>query len=93
MSEHVLHDGYDVAIKAYHKMVADGLTFEWMDSFPNRYGTATGEEWGLDGKPIVYHAWHGTHIHEPARIKDFPGIDLQAEADKLFEKTKFIWEK
>tara|TARA_Y100000034_G_scaffold42710_2_gene52286 strand:- start:9012 stop:9689 length:678 start_codon:yes stop_codon:yes gene_type:complete len=80
----VTPDGYDVAIKAYHKMVADGLTFEWMESFPNRYGTATGEEWGLDGKPIVYHHWHGTHTNEPDRMKDFPDTDLEAEKEKLF---------
>lgn len=84
--------GYDVAIKAYHKMVADGLKIEWMESFPNRYGTATGEEWGLDGKPICYHHWHGAHINEPDRIKDFPDIDLQAEKDKLFKLTEHIWQ-
>ena len=84
-------EGFDVAIKAYHKMVADGLTFQWMESFPNRYGTATGEEWGLDGEPIIYHHWHGSHIHESDRIKDFPGINLQEEKSRLFEKTKHIW--
>lgn len=77
-------EGYDVAVKAYHDMVKDGLKFEWMESFPNRYGTKTGEEWGLDGKPIVYHHWHGCHIHEPDRQKDFPNIDLQEEKIKLF---------
>ena len=86
-------NGYDVAIKAYHKMVADGLKIEWMESFPNRYGTATGEEWGLDGKPICYHHWHGSTINEPDRIKDFPTVDLEAEKDKLFKLTEHIWKK
>ena len=73
-------DGFDVAISAYHKMIKDNVKISFMNSYPNRYGTLTGEEWGIE-EPIVYHHWHGSHTKE--RQVDFK-IDLESEKLKLF---------
>jgi len=82
----VTPDGYDVAIAAYHNMVKDGTKIGFMESFPNRYDTLTGEEWGLDGQPLVYHHWHGSHLTE--RQVDFEE-PLDVEKAKLFEKIQW----
>lgn len=75
-------EGYDVAILAYHKMCADGVKVGFLDSAPNRYKTLNGEEYCINGTPLVYHHWHGSHIKE--RSVDFPDTDLFADRDKLF---------
>ena len=73
--------GTDVAIAAYQEIQAKHPT-HLIDSIPNRYGTLNGEEWCIDGKPLIYHHWHGTTL--PVRTADYPGADLQADKEKLF---------
>ena len=87
----VTPDGYDVAIKAYYKMMADGHDIGFLEAKPNRYGTLNGEEWCIDDKPLVYHHWHGSHLKERQEL-DFPDDDLIADKEKLFEQIpwKFI---
>ena len=79
----VTPDGFDVGIAAYHQMAKDGLEFKWMDTTPGRYGPERSEEYGLDKKPLVYHYWHGTHLNESDRQKDF-------EHDLVNEKEIFF---
>lgn len=79
----VTPDGYDVAIAAYHNMVKEGTKIAFMGSYPNRYGTLTGEEWGIEGEPLVYHHWHGSHLAE--RQVDFD-TNLETEKEKLFSQ-------
>lgn len=76
--------GFDVAIQAYHKMRADNVAIKLIESCPNRYGTLNGEEWEIDGKSLLYHHWHGTHLME--RGVDFPDDDLFYDKDLLFSK-------
>lgn len=76
--------GFDVGIKAYYKILADGHRVGFLESKPNRYGTLNGEEWSLDNVPLIYHHWHGSHLAE--RNVDFPGQDLKADKQKLFSK-------
>lgn len=73
--------GYDVAIKAYYKIMADDYRIGFLTAQKNRYGTLNGEEWCIDGVPYVYHHWHGSHLKE--RQEDFPDHDLIADRDKL----------
>lgn len=80
----VTPDGFDVAIRAYHQMVADGVSIKLLSPRSNRYGTLNGEEWWIDGQPILYHHWHGSHLTE--RSVDFPGRDLFADKEVLFSK-------
>lgn len=80
----VTPQGTDVAIAAYHQMIRDGIKIKFLESFPNRYDTFTGEEWGLEGIPLVYHHWHGSHLTQ--RQVDFPVVDLKHEKNKLFAK-------
>ena len=70
--------GYDVAIKAYYKMREDKIRIGFLKGSKNRYGTLTGEEWLVKGKPIVYHHWSGTWM-QVRQEKDFPNDDLFAE--------------
>jgi len=77
-------EGYDVAILAYHRMQADGRSVGFLDRNKNRYGTLNGEEWCLNGCPLVYHHWHGSHLKE--RSEDFPNSDLFADKAKLFSQ-------
>ena len=77
-------DGYDVAIKAFHEMKRDGIKIKLLESTNNRYGTLNGEEWLVNGKPYIYHHWHGSHLK--ARQIDFPQDDLIADAKLLFSK-------
>lgn len=77
-------EGYDVAILAYHQICADGFRVGLLEGQRNRYGTLNGEEWCIDGIPLVYHHWHGSHLKE--RSVDFPGKDLFADRDKLFSQ-------
>ena len=77
--------GFDVAIEAYHQMTNDGVQIKFMESYPNRYGTLTGEEWGL-GCPLVYHHWHGSHTKE--RQVDFEN-DLEKEKQKLLSSVSW----
>jgi glycosyltransferase involved in cell wall biosynthesis len=75
-------EGFDVAIQAYYRMLADGLKIGFFDWMPNRYNTINGEEWGLDGTAYCYHHWSGTYLE--ARQKDFPDQDLAADKVHLF---------
>ena len=75
-------EGYDVAILAYYRMMADRVQLDFLQAKRNRYHTLNGEEWCLNGIPMVYHHWHGSHLKE--RAEDFPGIDLEADKQKLF---------
>lgn len=76
--------GYDVAIKAYYKIMADNLRIGFLTSQKSQYGTINGEEWCIDGEPYVYHHWHGSHLKE--RQEDFPGQDLTEDKCALFSK-------
>lgn len=75
-------EGYDVAILAYYRMSADNVRIGFLERKPNRYQTLNGEEWCINGVPLVYHHWHGSHLME--RQEDFPNSDLQADKRKLF---------
>jgi glycosyltransferase involved in cell wall biosynthesis len=76
--------GYDVGIKAYYAIKAEGLRVGFLESRPNRYKTLNGEEWCMEGVPLVYHHWHGSHLKE--RQKDRPEQDLFADKAMLFSK-------
>ena len=76
--------GFDVAIQAYYQMRKDDIPIKLIESGPNRYGTLNGEEWEIDGKPLLYHHWHGTHLME--RGVDFPDDDLFYDKQLLFSK-------
>lgn len=76
--------GFDVAIQAYHKMLVDGMKIKLIESQPSRYKTVVGEEWCIEGQPLVYHHWHGAHIKE--RQIDFPNDDLMANKNLLFSQ-------
>lgn len=78
----VTPEGTDVAIRAYHQMVSDGVPIHFLDAQKNRYGTLNGEEFVLDNKPLFYHHWHGSHLHE--RQTDFPN-------DNLFEDKRLLF--
>lgn len=79
-------EGYDVAIKAFHEMCDEQILVGLLEAIPSRYDTLNGEEWCVDGKPFVYHHWHGTSTHLPCRQADFPGKDLQADKQSLFDR-------
>jgi glycosyltransferase involved in cell wall biosynthesis len=76
--------GYDVAIKAYYQLMANNLKIKLLPSRKNRYDTANGEEWVIDDKSVVYHHWHGSHLH--IRQEDFPNVNLIDDKLKLFSK-------
>ena len=78
----VTPEGYDVAIKAYYKIMASDYKIGFLESSKNRYSTLNGEEWCIDGKPLVYHHWHGSHLK--IRQEDFPNDDLEKDKEKLF---------
>lgn len=80
----VTPEGFDVAIKAYYQMLADRRQIGFLESGPNRYGTMNGEEWCIDGVPLVYHHWSGTHLKE--RQVDYPNVDLFEDKAKLFAR-------
>jgi len=82
----VTPEGTDVAIRAFYQMQTEGVKIGFLEGTKSRYGTYTGEEWCIGGKPLVYHHWHGSHLVE--RQVDFT-VDLQAEKKKLFESV--IW--
>lgn len=83
----VTPEGFDVGVLAYHRMTGEGKVIRWMDVVkPSRYHTLNGEEYGLDGVPLAYHHWHGTHLAE--RAGDYPGQDLFADRDKLFRQAR-----
>lgn len=77
-------EGYDVAILAYYRMSANKVRIGFLDRRPNRYYTLNGEEWAINGVPLVYHHWHGSHLAE--RQVDFPHSDLLADKAKLFSQ-------
>jgi glycosyltransferase involved in cell wall biosynthesis len=79
--------GYDVAIKAYYKLLADNVRVGFLEATKNRYGTKNGEEWCINGQPLVYHHWHGSHLAE--RQADFPDTNLLDDKDKLFSKISW----
>lgn len=76
--------GYDVAIKAYYKIMAEDKPIGFLTAGKNRYGTLNGEEWCIDEVPLVYHHWHGSHLLQ--RQEDFPEDDLIADKTLLFSK-------
>lgn len=76
--------GYDVAIKAYYKLLAENTPIGFLEAKPNRYGTLNGEEWCIDETPLVYHHWHGAHLKE--RQEDFPDNSLTEDKAKLFQQ-------
>ncbi len=83
----VTPEGSDVGILAYHAMKDAGLSFKFMDIVkPSRYGTLNGEEYALNGKNIVYHHWHGSHLID--RAYDYPDHDLILDKELLFRKKK-----
>ena len=45
--------GFDVAIKAFHHMVSEGVPVGFMESETNRFGTINGEEWCINKKHLV----------------------------------------
>lgn len=75
--------GYDVAIKAYYKMLSENTPIGFLEAKPNRYGTLNGEEWCIDDTPYVYHHWHGSHLKQ--RQEDFPDHNLEEDKAKLFQ--------
>lgn len=75
--------GFDVAIKAYYKIMAEH-DVGFLESHKNRYGTLNGEEWTIDDTPVVYHHWHGASLH--IRQEDFPHNDLIEDKKYLFSK-------
>ncbi|MHA2428252.1 MAG: glycosyltransferase family 2 protein [Candidatus Hermodarchaeia archaeon] len=77
-------EGFDVAVRAYYQIVSDGFPVGFLEPQKNRYGTVNGEEWCINGVPLVYHHWHGAHLKE--RSVDFPNTDLFADKAKLFSK-------
>lgn len=77
--------GFDVAIKAYHYMLHQNVKIGFLESQKNRFGTVNGEEYCIDGKPLVYHHWHGSSLH--IRKEDFPEVDLEEDKAKLFERV------
>jgi hypothetical protein len=84
----VTPDGYDVAIKAYYNMLQDGVRIKMINSIKNKFGTLNGEEWCIDGEPLIYHHWHGAHLTE--RQVDFKE-DLKHDKDHLF--CQIPWRK
>lgn len=76
--------GMDVAIPAYHQIVTDGVPKLFLESQRSIYGTLNGEEWCVEGKRLIYHHWHGSHLIE--RQVDFPNNDLLADKKLLFSK-------
>lgn len=76
--------GYDVAIKAYYKIMVDNLRIGFLTPQKNQYNTVNGEEWCIESTPYVYHHWHGSHLKE--RQQDFPEIDLIEDKKSLFSK-------
>jgi GT2 family glycosyltransferase len=76
--------GYDVAIKAYYKIMADNKRIGFLTSQKSSYGTLNGEEWCIDGQPYVYHHWHGSHLKE--RQSDFPENNLAQDKALLFSR-------
>jgi glycosyltransferase involved in cell wall biosynthesis len=83
--------GFDVAIQAYHQMLKDGVRIKLLEHIPSRYETIVGEEFCIDGVPICYHHWHGSHIKE--RQIDFPNCDLTENKELLFSQIpwRFPW--
>ena len=80
----VTPEGFDVAIPAYHRMREDNVPIGILEAQESRYGTLNGEEWCVNGKPLVYHHWHGSHLVE--RQVDFPENDLIEDKKLLFSK-------
>jgi len=80
--------GYDVAIKAYYKIMLDNLKIGFLEKNKNnRYQTHNGEEWCVNNIPFIYHHWHGSSLH--IRQEEFPDVDLQQDKNKLF--TNIPW--
>lgn len=78
----VTPNGYDVACRAYYKIMADNFRIGFLEPKKNSYGTLNGEEFCVDDIPICYHHWHGSHLKE--RQIDFPNNDLMEDKKKLF---------
>lgn len=76
-------EGTDVAIRAFHKMQADGVRIGFLESTKNHYGTINGENYTIDNKPIVYHHWSGTWLQK--RQEDFPNNNLFEDKKVLFQ--------
>lgn len=77
-------NGYDVAIKAYYKLLSQNCPIWFLEKHKNKYSTANGEVWGIDEVSYVYHHWHGSHLEN--RQVDFPDIDLITDKEHLFSQ-------
>ncbi len=77
-------EGYDVAISAYHKLVAEGKRMKLLEPIKNQYGTLNGELYCVHNEPFIYHHWSGTWSH--IRQADFPNDDLEADKRLMFSK-------
>lgn len=71
---------FDTAIKAFHEQMKDVY---YMNSIKSRFNTVNGEEYCIDGIPLVYHNWSGSYLED--RQKDFTE-DLQEDKKKLFSR-------
>lgn len=74
--------GYDVACRAYFKMMLDNLRIGFLEAKKSKYKTVNGEDWYLEEKALFYHHWSSSWLEE--RQKDFPDDDLFKDRDKLF---------
>ncbi len=79
----VTPEGFDVAIKAYYKIMADGFKIAFLEPTKSNYNTINGENFCYNGIPLVYHHWSGTWLN--VRQQDFPNDDLMADKNKLFD--------
>ncbi len=87
LGHRITPNGYDVACKAYFKIMADNFRIGFLEPKSNRYGCLNGEEWCIDNTPVLYHHWHGSHLKE--RQVDFPNDDLIEDKTNLFQRI--IW--
>lgn len=85
-------NGFDVGILAYHQMVKENRKIHWMIAHSSRYKTNHSEEWHLDGKSIIYHHWHGSHLKERQK-EDYPNENLWENKIKLFKQFPYLFNK
>jgi hypothetical protein len=73
---------YDVGIKAYYKIMADGYNIGFMSTCNNRYKTNNGEEFVLNETPLIYHHYCEHDLNEKKEC--FP--ENEKDKKSLFEK-------
>ena len=76
--------GTDVAIGAFHQMIADNVPIKLLEPNKSHYESLNGEEFWIDEKPLIFHSWHGSHLAE--RQVDFPNDDLIQDKKRLFSQ-------